>query len=59
VGIIAYLWDRWRNPEGDDVLHATIIVSGTSASMAPCQDHMPVLLWRMSLPRAVAVQVGS
>jgi len=31
--ISAYLWDRWRNPEGDDVLSATIIVSGASAWM--------------------------
>jgi len=31
------------------VLSATIIVSGASAWMLPCQDRMPVLLRRMSL----------
>ena len=40
----AALWDRWRNPEGDEVLSATIVVSGASAWMAPYHDRMPVLL---------------
>jgi len=41
---LAGLWDRWRNPEGEDVLSCTIIVSGASAWMAPYHDRMPVLL---------------
>ena len=41
----AGLWDRWTDPEsGDDVLSATIIVSGASEWMAPFHDRMPVLL---------------
>ena len=41
----AGLWDRWRDPDsGDEVLSATIIVSGASAWMAPYHDRMPVLL---------------
>ena len=41
----AGLWDHWRDPEsGDDVLSATIIVSGASDWMAPFHDRMPVLL---------------
>ncbi len=40
----AGLWDRWKSPEGEDVLSCTIIVSGASAWMAPYHDRMPVLL---------------
>jgi putative SOS response-associated peptidase YedK len=41
----AGLWDRWRDPaSGEEVLSATIIVSGASAWMAPFHDRMPVLL---------------
>ncbi len=40
----AGLWERWRNPEGDAVLSATIIVSGASDWMIPYHDRMPVLL---------------
>ena len=41
----AGLWERWRDPEsGDDVLSATIVVSGASDWMAPFHDRMPVLL---------------
>ncbi len=41
----AGLWDRWTKPEsGDEVLSATIIVSGASDWMAPYHDRMPVLL---------------
>ena len=38
------LWERWRNPEGDEVLSATVIVSGASEWMIPYHDRMPVLL---------------
>ena len=40
----AGLWDRWKNPEGDEVLSATIIVSGASDWMTPYHHRMPVLL---------------
>ena len=41
----AGLWDHWTDPEsGDDVLSATIIVSGASEWMTPFHDRMPVLL---------------
>jgi putative SOS response-associated peptidase YedK len=39
------LWDRWIDPDNfDEVISATIIVSGASAWMTPCHDRMPVLL---------------
>lgn len=40
----AGLWDRWTNPEGEEVLSCTIVVSGASAWMRPYHDRMPVLL---------------
>ena len=41
----AGLWDRWTDPaSADEVLAATIIVSGASAWMTPYHDRMPVLL---------------
>ena len=41
----AGLWDRWTDPAlGDEILSATIIVSGASAWMTPYHDRMPVLL---------------
>ncbi len=40
----AELWDRWRDPAGEEVLSCTIIVSGASAWMAPYHDRMLALL---------------
>ena len=40
----AGLWDRWIDPDSDEVISATMIVSGASAWMAPYHDRMPVLL---------------
>ncbi len=41
----AGLWDRWRDPAtGEDLLTATIIVSGANAWMTPYHDRMQVLL---------------
>ena len=40
----AGLWDRWRDPTGEEVLSCTIIVSGASEWMVPYHDRMPVLL---------------
>ncbi len=40
----AGLWHRWTDPaSGDEVLSATVIVSGASAWMEPCHERMPVL----------------
>jgi putative SOS response-associated peptidase YedK len=41
----AGLWDSWMDRQNDDeVISATMIVSGASAWMAPYHDRMPVLL---------------
>jgi putative SOS response-associated peptidase YedK len=41
----AGLWDQWMDRENsDEVVSATIIVSGASAWMRPYHDRMPVLL---------------
>ncbi|MCW6506672.1 SOS response-associated peptidase [Lichenifustis flavocetrariae] len=41
----AGLWDRWRDKAtGEDILSATILVSGATAWMAPYHDRMPVIL---------------
>jgi putative SOS response-associated peptidase YedK len=41
----AGLWDRWMDPDNfDEVISATIIVSGASGWMTPYHDRMPVLL---------------
>jgi putative SOS response-associated peptidase YedK len=41
----AGLWDSWMDRENaDEVISATIIVSGASAWMEPYHDRMPVLL---------------
>ena len=55
----AGLWDHWRNPEsGDDVLSATIIVSGASEWMAPYHDRMPVLLGENDFDRWLSGELG-
>jgi putative SOS response-associated peptidase YedK len=41
---IAGLWDRWRHPETrEELLSATMIVSGASEWMEGYDDRMPVL----------------
>ncbi len=40
----AGLWDRWREPGGEEVLSCTIVVSGASDWMTAYHDRMPVLL---------------
>jgi putative SOS response-associated peptidase YedK len=41
----AGLWDRWIDPNNfDEVISATIIVSGASAWVAPYHDRIPVVL---------------
>jgi putative SOS response-associated peptidase YedK len=46
----AGLWDRWIDPDNfDEVISATIIVSGANAWMRPDHDRMPALLERKDL----------
>ena len=40
----AGLWETWRDPEGEEVLSCTIVVSGASDWMTAYHDRMPVLL---------------
>ncbi len=40
----AGLWETWRDPEGEDVLSCTIVVSGASDWIMAYHDRMPVLL---------------
>jgi putative SOS response-associated peptidase YedK len=41
----AGLWDRWKNPETDElVISCTIIVTDANALTRPIHDRMPVLL---------------
>ena len=40
----AGLWETWRDPEDEDVLSCTIVVSGASDWMTAYHDRMPVLL---------------
>ena len=42
----AALWDRWHEPDQDEMLSATIIVTEKSAWMSEYHDRMPVLLNR-------------
>lgn len=43
----AGLWDNWRDPEGRDVLSATIIVGPANEWMSAYHDREPVILdWR-------------
>ena len=43
----AGLWDNWRDPEGEDVLSATIIVGPANEWMSAYHDREPVILdWR-------------
>ncbi|HYA80046.1 MAG TPA: SOS response-associated peptidase [Methylocystis sp.] len=41
---LAGLWERWRGPEGADVLSATIVVGPASRWMSAYHDRMPVIL---------------
>jgi putative SOS response-associated peptidase YedK len=56
----AGLWDRWTYPaSGDEVLSATIIVSGASAWMEPYHDRMPVLLAEQDFDGWLSGELGA
>ena len=41
----AGLWDEWRNPETDELIHScTMIVEEPGTAGAEQHDHMPVIL---------------
>ncbi|HQR45098.1 MAG TPA: SOS response-associated peptidase [Thermoanaerobaculia bacterium] len=41
---MAGLWDRWKTPEGGELLSFTILTTAASASVSPIHDRMPVIL---------------
>nr|WP_281381218.1 SOS response-associated peptidase family protein [Methylobacterium brachythecii] len=41
---IAGLWDRWRDPEGEEMLSCTMVVTEPSDWMELYHDRMPVIL---------------
>lgn len=40
----AGLWDRWRSPDGSEVLSCTIITTRPNELVAPIHNRMPVIL---------------
>lgn len=45
----AALWDRWRSPEGEEILSASIIVGDADGWMEAYHDRQPVMLdWSAS-----------
>ncbi len=54
---IAGLWERWTNPEGEEIRSATILTTGPNELMANIHDRMPVILpkadWARWLDREV------
>jgi putative SOS response-associated peptidase YedK len=48
---LAGLWDRWRSPEGQEVLSATIVTTHANELVAPLHNRMPVIL-RLETTRA-------
>jgi len=44
VFAFAALWERWRDPYGDDVESCTLITTSANALMQPIHERMPVVL---------------
>ena len=40
----AGLWERWRNPEGEELRSCTILTTAANGVVAPVHDRMPVIL---------------
>ncbi|HLO86843.1 MAG TPA: SOS response-associated peptidase [Nostocaceae cyanobacterium] len=40
----AGLWERWRNPDKEDIDSCTILTTGANELMQPIHDRMPVIL---------------
>lgn len=43
---LAGLYDRWRNPQGEEVLSFTIVTTAPNKLLAPIHNRMPVVLRR-------------
>lgn len=41
---MAGLWERWRDPDGQDVDSFTILTTAANAAMRPIHERMPVIL---------------
>jgi putative SOS response-associated peptidase YedK len=41
---MAGLWDRWRDPDGDQVYTFTIITTDANKLHRPIHDRMPLIL---------------
>lgn len=41
---LAGLWERWRDPAGEDLLTLTILTTSANAVVAPVHDRMPVII---------------
>ncbi|HVP07068.1 MAG TPA: SOS response-associated peptidase [Candidatus Acidoferrum sp.] len=54
----AGLWERWKQPDGKDLLTYTIITTGANELVRPIHDRMPVILGRSDEGRWLDVSTG-